>query len=124
MTVGKRVTITGMIHPEAETLLRQAGVEVAAAARPGTLSREELREAAAGSDAVLCLLTNRIDGELIQAAPRCRVYANYAVGYDNMDVEAATRAGVALCNTPDVLTEATAEFAWALLFSAARRVVE
>lgn len=120
----KRAYVTRRIHPAAEELLRAAGVEVEVNPHERALTPDELREAAAGADAVLCLLSDKITAELVAAAPRCRVYANYAVGIDNLDVAAATAAGVALCNTPDVLTGATAEVAWALLFAVARRVVE
>jgi glyoxylate reductase len=82
-----------------------------------------LREAAA-SDGVLALLSDRIDAEFLDAAPRCRVVANCSVGYDNADVAEMTRRGVLLTNTPDVLNETTADLAWALMLAAARRVVE
>lgn len=118
------VTITRCIHPAATELLRAAGYEVVVNPHDRPFTRDELHQAAAASDAMLCLLSDRIDEELFAAAPRCRVYSNYAVGYDNMDPAAATRVGIALCNTPDVLTGATAEFAWALLFATARRVAE
>lgn len=88
------------------------------------LRPEELRAAAGGYDGLVCLLTDRIDAELLAAAPRLRVVANVAVGFDNIDVDAATRAGVAVTNTPRVLTEATADLAFALLLSTARRVPE
>jgi glyoxylate reductase len=77
-----------------------------------------------GKQALLCLLTERVDAELLDAAPDLRVVANLAVGYDNIDVAAANERGVVVTNTPDVLTDATAELAWALILSAARRVVE
>jgi glyoxylate reductase len=76
------------------------------------------------ADALVCLLLDRIDEAVIARAPRLRVIANCAVGYDNVDVGAATRAGIAVTNTPDVLTEATAEFTLALIFAAARRLPE
>lgn len=88
------------------------------------MSAAVLTGSASNADAVICLLSDKINADLFLAAPRCCVYANYAVGYDNMDVEAATAQGIALCNTPDVLTTATAEMAWALLFAAARRIGE
>ncbi len=78
----------------------------------------------ADADALVCLLLDRIDADVIRRAPRLRVIANCAVGYDNVDVNAATAAGIAVTNTPDVLTEATAEFAIALMFAAARRLPE
>ena len=89
------------------------------------LTRDELLAMVGGRDGVLCLLTDPIDAEVFDAAgPRCKVFANYAVGYNNIDVAAATERGIAITNTPGVLTDATADHAWALLFSAARRIVE
>ena len=76
------------------------------------------------ADALVCLLLDRIDAAVIARAPKLRVIANCAVGYDNIDVAAATRVGIAVTNTPDVLTEATAELAFALLLAAARRLPE
>ena len=76
------------------------------------------------ADALVCLLMDRIDASVLARAPKLRVVANCAVGYDNVDVAAATARGIAVTNTPDVLTEATAEFAIALMFAAARRLPE
>ncbi|HEY4189146.1 MAG TPA: D-glycerate dehydrogenase [Candidatus Limnocylindrales bacterium] len=87
--------------------------------------REELLRRVAGVDGMLTLLTERIDDELLDAAgPQLRVVSNYGVGYDNIDVPACTRRGIPVGNTPGVLTETTADLAWALLLAAARRVVE
>jgi glyoxylate reductase len=86
--------------------------------------RAVLLRAAARADGLLTMLSDRVDVELLDAAPRLRVVANMAVGYDNADVPALTARGVLLTNTPDVLTETTADLAWALLLAAARRVVE
>ena len=86
--------------------------------------REVLLKEAAASDGLLSLLTDRIDGALLDAAPRVRVVSNYAVGYDNIDVAAATSRGVVVTNTPGVLTETVADFAITLLLAVARRVVE
>jgi glyoxylate reductase len=86
---------------------------------------ETLLERARGKDGLLSLLTDRIDISLLQAcAPRLKVVSQFAVGVDNIDVAAATRLGIPVGNTPGVLTDATADFAWALLMAAARRVVE
>jgi glyoxylate reductase len=85
---------------------------------------QQLREHAAGADALLTLLTDHIDAELISAAPKLKVIANYAVGYDNIDVDAATARSIAVGNTPDALTEATADLAFALLMAAGRRITE
>jgi len=87
-------------------------------------SPAELLAGARGADAVLCLLSERIDAELLDAAPRLRIVANLAVGFDNIDVDAATERGVVVTTTPDVLTEATADLTWALLLATARRVTE
>jgi glyoxylate reductase len=76
------------------------------------------------ADALVCLLLDRIDAAALARAPTLRVIANCAVGVDNIDLAAATRAGVPVTNTPDVLTEATAELAIALMFAAARRLPE
>jgi len=75
-------------------------------------------------DGLLSLLTDTIDAELMDAAPRLKVVSNYAIGYDNVDVEAATERGIMVCHTPGVLTDTTADFAFTLLACVARRVVE
>lgn len=89
------------------------------------IPREELLARARGKEAVLALLTERIDGEFLDAAgPQLKIVANMAVGYDNVDVAAAREHGVLITNTPGVLTETTADLAWALMLAAARRVGE
>ena len=88
-------------------------------------SREELLEGIRDRDAILCLLTDKIDREVIDAAgERLKVISNYAVGFDNIDVDYATEKGIIVTNTPGVLTETTADLAWSLLMCAARRIVE
>lgn len=90
-----------------------------------TLRRSEFLEMIAGRDGVLTELHNRVDAEALDAAgPQCKVFANYAVGFNNVDVQAATRRGVVITNTPDVLTETTADLAWALIMASGRRIVE
>ena len=84
----------------------------------------ELRRRIADKQGLICLLTDRIDGALVEAAPELKVVANVAVGYDNIDVPAVKSKGIVVTNTPDVLTEATAELTWALLLSLARRIGE
>lgn len=90
----------------------------------GRMPRDRLLAELADADAVITLLRDAVDDELLAAGPRLKVVANCAVGYDNVDVEACTRRGVPVTNTPGVLTDATADFTWALLLAAARRVVE
>ncbi len=91
---------------------------------PAPISRDELRRRLAGKRALICLLTDRIDGGVIDAAPDLAVVANIAVGYDNLDVPSLKARGVIVTNTPDVLTEATAELTWALILAVARRIGE
>lgn len=85
---------------------------------------DELAARAADADAIVALLTDRIDEALLARCPKLKVVANVAVGYDNVDLAAAQRRGVTITNTPGVLTDATADFAFTLLLAAARRVVE
>jgi len=87
-------------------------------------SRAEVLRRVADKDGLICLLTEKIDEELLAAAPRLRTVANIAVGFDNIDVEACTRHNVAASNTPGVLDETTADFAWTLLMAVARRLIE
>jgi glyoxylate reductase len=88
------------------------------------LTKDEIIKGIKGKDGLLCLLTDPIDKDVINAEPKLKMIASYAVGYDNIDIAAATKRGIPVSNTPDVLTETTAELAWALLFSVARRIVE
>src|SRR5258708_15926217 len=88
------------------------------------LSKAELIARLRGKDGLICHIISGIDDEVLAAAPTVKVVANVAVGYNNIDVVAARRRGVVVTNTPDVLTETTADFAWTLLMASARRVVE
>jgi glyoxylate reductase len=86
--------------------------------------REELRARTAGAEGLLSLLTDPVDADLIAASPGLRVISNYAVGVDNVDLEAASSRGIPVGNTPDVLTESTADLALALMLGVARRLAE
>jgi glyoxylate reductase len=119
-----RVFITQPIPEPGPSLVREAASEVLANPDHRVLAPEELRERVAGCDAVLCLLTDRIDAAVLEAASGCRVFSNMAVGYNNVDVAAATRLGILVTNTPGVLTEATADLTWTLLLGVARRTAE
>ncbi|WP_432409003.1 2-hydroxyacid dehydrogenase [Wukongibacter sp. M2B1] len=119
----KKVLVTRKIPEEGINRLKEHfNVEVNELDRAYTY--EELKEKVKGKDGVLCLLSDKIDGEIMDVEDRVKIFANYAVGYDNMDVEAAKARNIYLSNTPGVLTDATADIAWALLFATARRVVE
>jgi glyoxylate reductase len=88
------------------------------------MSPDELKRRLADKDALIAVPSERIDAAVLAAAPALKVIANIAVGYDNIDLAAARARGIVVTNTPDVLTEATAEFTWALILSVARRVAE
>lgn len=86
---------------------------------------EELLQEVSGIDALLCLLTDKIDAQIMeQAGPQLKIIANYAVGFDNIDIAEATKRKIIVTNTPGVLTETTADLAWALLMASARRIGE
>ena len=118
------IYVTRMIPQAAIDLLKEyCDVEINPEDR--VLEKQELLRKIKGRDGVLCLLTDAIDSEVFDAAgPQCRIFANYAVGYNNIDVKEATKRGIVITNTPDVLTDATADLAWAILFAVARRIVE
>lgn len=108
--------------PSLEKLSDLADVEILSRDFPP--SRERIIDAIRDKNVLISLLTDRIDREVISAAPNLKVIANYAVGFDNIDVEFATRRGIVVLNTPDVLANAVAELTWALILSAARRIIE
>ena len=90
----------------------------------GAPPRGELLARVADKEALVCLLTEKINEELLDAAPKLRMVANVAVGFDNIDVPACTKRKIVATNTPGVLDETTADFAWTLLMSIARRLIE
>jgi glyoxylate reductase len=119
-----RVVVTGRI-PEAALENLRANHDVDAWEGSESISREELLRRVAGADAIVSLLTERIDAELLDAAgPQLKVVSNVAVGYDNIDVPACTERGIIATNTPGVLTEATADIAFGLILMATRRLGE
>lgn len=119
-----RVVVTGRI-PDAALERLRGEHEVDAWPGPESIGRGELLQRVAGADAVVTLLTERVDAELLDAAgPQLRVVANVAVGYDNIDVAACAARGVVATNTPGVLTEATADIAFGLILMTTRRLGE
>jgi len=115
-----KVFITESIPGGAVQLLEQAGFEVSVSNKEGPLTKEELKSelSRVSYDAVLSLLTNKIDKEVFEISPSVKIYANYAVGFDNLDIEEAQKRGVMITNTPTPLVnEAVAEHTLALLFS-------
>ncbi|HKV04935.1 MAG TPA: D-glycerate dehydrogenase [Candidatus Acidoferrales bacterium] len=118
-----KALVTRPLFPAARTILdRLFDVEYWTA--PERIPRSELLKRVADADALVCLLTETVDEELLAAAPRLRVAATISVGYDNLDVAACTRRKVVAAHTPGVLDETTADFAWTLLMAIARRLVE
>ncbi|OGZ14668.1 MAG: hypothetical protein A3J08_01125 [Candidatus Lloydbacteria bacterium RIFCSPLOWO2_02_FULL_51_11] len=120
------IYITRHIPDSGPALLRQKGYEVFISEKDGVLSRSELIAALEERpyDAVLCLLTDKIDGEIFSAAPSAKIFANYAVGFDNIDIAEAKKRGIVITNTPDILTNTVAEHTFSLLLAAAHRIVE
>jgi glyoxylate reductase len=119
----KKILVTGNLPGEVMDLLRGSyNVEVQQLDRP--MERQRLLEAAGDKEGLLCMITDGIDEEFLGHAPLLKMIANMGVGYNNIDVAAATRRGIPVSNTPGVLTEATADLAFTLLLAAARRVVE
>ena len=121
--MSNRVYVTRRVPDAGLTMvLKACDAEVWEDALP--VPRKVLLEKVANVEGLYCLLTERIDAELLDAAPKLRVVSNYAVGYNNIDVAACTARGIPVGNTPGVLTDTTADFAFALLMAAARRVPE
>ena len=124
MSERSNVLVTRPIMDEATRVLRER-CDVTIHENEFGIPRDELLKVVAGRDAIITMLTEKVDAELLQAAgPQLKIVANHAVGFDNIDVDACTAAGVMATNTPDVLTETTADTAFALLMTAARRVGE
>jgi len=123
--MSKKVFVCRPIPEDGILALRKKGFQVEVNPEDRVLSKEELKEKVAGCDAVLALLSDKIDGEVLDSAGKqLKIVANYAVGYDNIDVPAAKERKVYVSNTPGVLTEAVAEHAFALLLAVAKRIVE
>lgn len=119
-----KVLVTRRLPDAALDRLRAAG-ELDLNADDRVLARGELLARVRGADALVCLLTDTIDGAVMDAAgPGLKVIANYAVGYNNIDVPAASARRIPVTNTPDVLTNATADLTWALILDTVRRVTE
>lgn len=120
-----KVFVTRQIPEAGIKILREKGFEVEVSEVDGVLPREVLLQKVKGADAILSLLTDKMDAELMDAAgPQLKVIANYAVGYDNINLADAASRKIIITNTPDVLTESVAELAIALIFAISRRVVE
>jgi glyoxylate reductase len=119
----KSIFVSNVLPQEALRLIpSEISVEFNDSDQP--LPKTELIRRLEGKDGLICHIISTVDEEVFAAVPGLKVVSNVAVGFNNIDVEAARRHGIVVTNTPDVLTETTADFAWALLMAAARRVVE
>ncbi len=120
--MNSQIVVTRRIHPDAIQQLKKVGT-VKVWEEDRAIPAAVLREWLATAQACLSMLTELINEDLLSQAPHLKIVSNMAVGYDNFDVQAANRHGVMLTNTPDVLTEATAELTWALILTQARNLI-
>lgn len=118
-----KILVSGHLTDDILSLLAQE-CDVRANGEDRPMERADLLEAVAGADGFLSMITDAVDAELMDRSPRLRVVSNMAVGYNNIDVAAATARGIVVTNTPGILTEATAELAFALVLASARRVAD
>jgi glyoxylate reductase len=118
-----KILVTKVLYPAARAVLDEIG-EVDYWTGSETIPRAEFLKRVTDKDALVCLLTDKVNAELLAAAPKLRIAATVSVGYDNIDVAACTAKKVIATNTPGVLDDTTADFAWALMLAIARRLVE
>lgn len=119
-----KIFITRKIPKSGIDLLLNKGYKIQINKFNRALSKNEIIKGLKNKDGLIPLLTDNIDKEIINSNDKLKMIANYAVGYDNIDIDAASKKRIPVSNTPDVLTDTTAEMAWALLFSVSRRIVE
>lgn len=119
-----RVFVTCRVFPDEIERLRAAGHAVESRDAPGPIGRDDLVVRVKDADALICLLSDRVDAAILRAGERLRIVANLGVGYDNIDVKEAAARGIVVTNTPGALTETTADLTFALLLCAARRIAE
>ncbi|MEQ9288643.1 MAG: D-glycerate dehydrogenase [Cyclobacteriaceae bacterium] len=118
-----KIFLTRELPPKAMERLRQH-TDLEMNTEDRVLTKEEIIKGVKGKDALLCLLTDAIDGDIMDANPGLKIIANYAVGYNNIDIEAATKRHIPVSNTPGVLTETSADLAFSLMMALARRLPE
>lgn len=119
-----KVFITRSLPGDIEKILREKGHTVVTFKEDRPISKSELIKNAGNADAVISLLTDKIDSEIIDNLKKCKIIANYAVGYNNIDVEYAKSKNIIITNTPDILTNATADIALTLALACSRRAIE
>ena len=122
--MSKKIFLSRIIPEPGMELLKNSEFDVEILYKEKPLSPAELQNKVKDIQGLICLLDDTIDKDLIDAAPKLEVISNMAVGYNNIDYNYAKSKGIAVCNTPGILTQSTAELAWALLFAIARRIPE
>src|SRR5271156_1769764 len=118
-----KVLATRPLFPAAQEILN-AACDAEYWSKPESIPKDELFRRLKDKEGLVCLLTEKVNLELLSAAPKLRIASNVAVGFDNIDVDACTKRGVVATNTPGVLDETTADFAWLLMMAVARRLGE
>ncbi|CUU04253.1 glyoxylate reductase [Candidatus Kryptobacter tengchongensis] len=118
------ILVTRQIPEAGLEILKKNFKNVIVNTKNRNLTHNELIKKVKGVDAILCLLSDKIDSEVISNMDRCKVISNYAVGFNNIDIDEATKHGIIVTNTPGVLTDATADLTWALILAVTRRIVE
>lgn len=119
-----KVLITGKLPAVAEKLLKKHKLDVQVHDSDKPISKSKLLKLGKDTDAILSLLTDKFNAEVINRLDRCKIISNYAVGFNNINIKAAKKKNIVVTNTPDILTDATADLALALLLACARRIVE
>lgn len=119
-----KVVITDSIPNIAQKLLREAGFKIKVLKRDKFFSKDDFIKSLSDADGIISLLSDRIDKEIINSLQNCKIIANYAVGFNNIDIDAAKSKNIIVTNTPDVLTDATADLSMALILACARRFYE
>lgn len=122
--MSKKIFLSRIIPQAGMDLLKKSEFDVEILHEKSPLPPEALREKVKNVHGLICLLDDKIDAKLIDSAPQLEVISNMAVGYNNIDIDYAKKKGIAVCNTPGILSQSTAELAWALLFAIARRIPE
>ncbi len=119
-----KIYCTASIPSAGPELLKKQGMQVRVYDKDKAASASEITKGLKDADALICLLSDPIDADMINSAPRLKIIANYAVGYNNIDLQAAQAKGIVVTNTPDVLTAATADLTWALILAVSKRIPE
>jgi len=124
--MAQKIYVTRKIPESGIKLLEEQGFEIDISEKDGVLTREELLSAVSAKqyDAILCLLTDKVDADVYDAVPSAKIFANYAVGFNNIDTEEAEKRGITITNTPGVLTDTVAEHTVALILSITSRIAE